>query len=174
MSIYGRLGESAILQRIAHSTGPMTVDRSLAHDGTGPEPGMRTDDDDWDFAPHAARLIRSTDGARDWAALIDEPGTPPLEARLLRPITASSQQVLDKLATAPRFGAVRTSTGPRGWHETADQSCGYFVGRSAVPESLDDVILQGPHFTVATPYAQQPNPTMTSNKDYTAWELRGR
>ena len=107
---------------------------------------------------------------RDWAALIDEPGTPPLEARMLRPVTRSSQQVLDKLAAAPRFGAVPFDW-TLGWNETADRKAGYFVGRSAVPESLDDVILQGPHFTVATPYARQPNPTMRSNKDYTAWDL---
>ena len=33
------------------------------------------------------------------------------------------------------------------------------------------MILQGPHFTVANPFAQQPNPTMRSNKDYAAWDL---
>ena len=58
-----------------------------------------------------------------------------------------------------------------GWNETTDRKSRLLrrpLGRAG---SLDDVILQGPHFTVATPYAQQPNPTMRSNKDYTAWDL---
>jgi len=76
---------------------------------------------------------------------------------MLRPITAASQHVLEKLAAAPRFGAVPFEW-TSGWHESADKTAGYFVGRSAVPETLDDVILQGPHFTVATPYAKQPDP----------------
>ena len=29
----------------------------------------------------------------------------------------------------------------------------------------------GPHFTVATPFAKQPNRTMRSKGDYAAWEL---
>jgi hypothetical protein len=150
---------------------PDVVDRSLQHDGSGPEPALRTDDGRWDLSPHRARLIEvDEDVLARWAALIDEPGTPPLEARLLRPVSRSSQQVLDKLAAAPRFGAVPFEW-TSGWHESADKTAGYFMGRSAVPESLDDVILQGPHFTVATPYARQPNPTMRSNKDYTAWDL---
>lgn len=147
------------------------VDRSLHHDGSGPEPGLRGADDRWDFTPHAGRIIAVDEAVlADWAALIDEPGTPPLEARLLRPVNRSSQQVLDKLATAPRFGAV-PSEWTMGWNETTDKANGYFIGGSAVPGSLDDVILQGPHFTVATSYARQPNPTMRSNKDYTAWDL---
>lgn len=150
---------------------PDVVDRSLRHDGSGPEPALRTTDDRWDLSPHRSRLIEvDEDVLTRWAALIDEPGTPPLQARLLRPVTQSGQEVLDKLAAAPRFGAVPFEW-TSGWHESADKTAGYFVAASAVPESLDVVILQGPHFTVATPYARQPNPTMRSNKDYTAWDL---
>ena len=118
-----------------------------------------------------ARIIEVDESVlADWAALIDEPGTPPLEARMLRPVNRSSQQVLDKLAR-PRASVQCRSNGPPAGTRRPTGTAGYFVGRSAVPESLEDVILQGPHFTVATPYAQQPNPTMRSNKDYTAWDL---
>ncbi|MDN5914706.1 MAG: restriction endonuclease subunit M [Pseudonocardia sp.] len=150
---------------------PDVVDRSLAHDGLGDEPGLRHADGSWNLDPHAARIIEvDEDVLAGWAALIDEPGTPAAEARMLRPVTRSSQEVLDKIAEAPRFGVVDFSW-TRGWEEDSDRRAGYFVARSAVPESLDDVILQGPHFTVATPYARQPNPTMRSNKDYTDWDL---
>ena len=51
-----------------------------------------------------------------------------------------------------------------GWNEAIDRKAGYFIEQSAVPTRLEDVILQGPHLTVANPYAQQPNPTMRSNR----------
>ena len=150
---------------------PDVVDRSLSHDGSGPEPGLRNDDDGWDFRPHASRIVTVDESVLlDWAALIDQPGTPAVRARLLRPVNKSSQKVLDKVAKAPRFGEVPFKW-TRGWEEDADRKAGYFEARSAVPSSAKDVILQGPHFTVARPFARQPNPTMRSNKDYTDWDL---
>ena len=170
VSVYGRPHPVSFLSA-SSLYWPDVVDRSLQHDGSGDEPGLRTDDDRWDLNPHRARIIEVDESVlADWAALIDEPGTPALQARLLRPVNRSSQRVLDKLAVAPRFGAVPFNW-TRGWEEDVDRAAGYFVKASAVPESPDDVILQGPHFTVATPYARQPNPTMKSNKDYTAWDL---
>lgn len=170
VSVYGRPGAVRFLSASSLYR-PDVVDRSLRHDGSGAEPGLRGEDDKWDFTPHRARIVEVDDSVlADWAALVDDPGTSPLEARLMRPVNRSSQQVLDKVAAAPRFGAVRFEW-TSGWHESADKSAGFFVGRSAVPETLDDVILQGPHLTVGTPLAKQPNATMRSNKDYTAWEL---
>ena len=150
---------------------PTTVERSLVHDGTGPEPGVRNDEDTWDTRPHRNRIIHVDENVlADWGELIDEPGTPAAEARMLRPVTTSSQAVLSKLASAPRLSATSFSW-TSGWHETGDRHAGYFVGRSAVPISWDDVILQGPHLTVANPFAKQPNPTMRSSQDYTVWDL---
>ena len=91
---------------------------------------------------------------------------------MLRPITAASQHVLDKLAAAPRVGAVPFEW-TLGWMEAEARADGYYTASSAVPTSLDEVILQGPHFTVATPYAKQPNVTMRNNLDYSVWDLEG-
>ncbi len=33
------------------------------------------------------------------------------------------------------------------------------------------MILQGPHFTVATPFAKQPNENCKHNQDYSDWDL---
>ena len=43
--------------------------------------------------------------------------------------------------------------------------------RSQHPESWDDVILQGPHLGVSTPMVKQPNPSMSSNKDWSEVDL---
>ncbi|WP_250550311.1 Eco57I restriction-modification methylase domain-containing protein [Pseudonocardia sp. H11422] len=170
VSVYGHAREPSFLNA-ASLFHPSTADRSLDHDGTGPEPGIRNEDDRWDTRPHAGRIVQVDETVlANWAALIDEPGTPALEARMLRPVNTASQQVLDKLATAPRFSAAPFEW-TAGWHETADRTTGFFVGRSVVPDSLDDVILQGPHLTVANPFARQPNENARNRQDTTPWDL---
>jgi hypothetical protein len=150
---------------------PDTVNRSLQHDGSGVEPGVRDDDDNWDTRPHRGRIVHVDETVlAHWAALIDEPGTPPAEARMLRPVNTASQLVLNKLAEAPRFDAVDFEW-TRGWEEDADRKAGYFVAGSAIPSTWDDVILQGPHITVANPFARQPNENARNRQDTTAWDL---
>ncbi|MBF6204311.1 class I SAM-dependent DNA methyltransferase [Streptomyces gardneri] len=150
---------------------PEVVTRSLRHDGDGPAPGVKDPEDRWDVRPHAERIIEVTEAElAGWAALIDEPGTPVTEARMLYPVNRASAEVLDKIAAAPRL----SDTGfhwTAGWNETTDRKLGYFESRSAVPDCWDDVILQGPHLTVATPIYQQGNPTMRSNVDYSPVDL---
>ena len=40
---------------------PDTVARSLVHDGSGPEPGLKDADGNWDLRPHRSRIITVTD-----------------------------------------------------------------------------------------------------------------
>jgi len=78
--------------------------------------------------------------------------------------------VLDKISGAPRLGDSEF-TWTRGWEEDRDRRLGFFRVASAIPESWDEVILQGPHLTVATLLNQQPNRSMLSNKDYISIDL---
>lgn len=150
---------------------PDTVTRSLCHDGSGTAPGVKDDNGNWDLRPHAERVIEvSETELATWAALIDEPGTPAAESRMLYPVNRASTAVLDKIAAAPRLGDNQFEW-TRGWEEDRDRKLGFFESRSAVPDRWEDVILQGPHLTVATPLNQQPNPSMRSNKDYSAVSL---
>ncbi|MCU1614231.1 MAG: putative type restriction enzyme methylase subunit [Frankiales bacterium] len=170
VSIYGRQQDPRFLNAASLYV-PDTLHRSLLHDGSGAEPGIKDDEDRWDTRPHANRITEvNGEVLADWAALVDEPGTIAEEARMLYPVTTSSQEVLDKLARAARFGVTDFSW-TFGWNETSDRQAGYFRAESAVPTTWADVILQGPHLTVATPLSKQPNPSMRSNQDYTAWDL---
>ncbi|MGQ9351431.1 Eco57I restriction-modification methylase domain-containing protein [Mycolicibacterium gilvum] len=138
---------------------PSVVERSIIHDGTGPAPGMKDVDDKWDLRPHRERIVRVDESVlAGWAALVDEPGTPPDEARMLYPVNRASAEVLDKIAAAPRLGSIDFEW-TAGWHETADRKRGLFKSAVAVPDRWDDVILQGPHLTIATPLFQQPDTT---------------
>lgn len=144
---------------------PDTVTRSFHHDGSGSAPGVKDDDGRWDLRPHRERVIEVTESQLEtWAALIDEPGTPRAEARMLYPVNRASAHVLDKIAAAPRLGDSGFEW-TRGWEEDRDRRLGLFESRSSVPSQWKDVILQGPHFTVGTPLFKQPNETMRNNLD---------
>ncbi len=168
--VYGHVAPVRFLQG-ASLYHPDTVTRSFVHDGSGSAPGVKDEEGAWDLRPHAQRIIEVTEEQlSNWAALIDESGTPANEARMLYAVNKASVEVLDKIATAPRLGDVEFEW-TAGWHETADRKLGYFVSASAVPRNWEEVILQGPHLTVATPLYRQPNPSMRSNKDYSAVQL---
>lgn len=150
---------------------PSVIDRSFNHDGSGQPPGVRDDQDNWDLRPHRERVVRVDESVlANWAALVDEPGTPPNEARMLYPVNRASAEVLDKIAAAPRLGEISFDW-TAGWHESADRRLGYFLSKSAVPDDWAKVILQGPHLTVATPLYQQPNANPKSRQDTTAINL---
>ncbi len=162
--IYGRQSLIRFLQG-ASLYHPDTVTRSLHHDGLGSAPGVKDEEGRWDLRPHAERVIEVTESQlATWAALIDEPGTPSTEARMLYPVNRASAHVLDKIAAAPRLGDVDFEW-TRGWEEDRDRKFGFFKSASAIPGRWEDVILQGPHLTVATPLFKQPNETMRNNLD---------
>lgn len=150
---------------------PDTVTRSLNHDGSGPAPGIKDLAGRWDASPHRDRIIHVDEvHLAGWAALIDEPGTPANEARMLYPVNGTSAQVLEKIAAAARLSEI-TFEWAAGWHESADRKRGFFESGSAVPDNWEDAILQGPHITVATPLFKQPNPTAKHQQDYAELDL---
>lgn len=168
--VYGHPDHVRFLQA-ASLYHPDTVTRSIPHNGSGSTPGVKDDEGRWDLRPHAERIIEVTDTQLStWATLIDEPGTPPGEARMVYLVNRASAEVLDKIAASPRLGATAFDW-TSGWHESADRQRGFFESASAIPSRWEDVILQGPHLTVATPLYQQPNPSMRSHRDYTELNL---
>lgn len=169
--VYGSRLENPRFKMAASLYHPETVVRSMEHDGAGPVPGLKDDEGNWDLRPHPERIIDVDESVLTvWADILDEPGTPPVQARMVYPVNRASSRVLEKLSKAPRVRELGLQYSS-GWHETADRKKGYFEVGSAVPESWDDVILQGPHFTVANPFAKQPNPTMKNNLDWTEIDL---
>jgi hypothetical protein len=168
--VYGRSSDVHFLQG-ASLFHPDTVLRSFQHDGSGSAPGVKDEESNWDLRPHVERIIEVTQlELATWAALIDEPGTPSIEARMVYPVNRASANVLDKIAAAPRLGDIEFAW-TSGWNETTDRKLGFFKSASTVPDRWEDVILQGPHLTVATPLFKTANPTMQSQRDYTELDL---
>ncbi|WP_193044337.1 Eco57I restriction-modification methylase domain-containing protein [Mycolicibacterium baixiangningiae] len=169
--IYGPSREVINFLQAGWLYNPSVLERSLNHDGSGPAPGVRDDEDNWDMRPHKQRIVRVDQSIlKGWAALVDEPSIPPEEARMLYPVNRASAEVLDKIAAATRLGDIAFEV-TRGWEEDRDRRLGYFRAESAVPREWSRVILQGPHLTVATPLYQQPNPNPKSRQDTALLDL---
>lgn len=150
---------------------PSTVERSLDHDGSGIEPGLKDDEGNWDLRPHASRIQHvDEDTLRTWHSILETDQVPVDRTRMVYTVNTSTAAVLDKLADAPRIASLGLQFSA-GWHETNDRTKGYFEVDWGTPESWDQVILQGPHIHVANPAYKTPNPTMLHNQDWTAVDL---
>jgi hypothetical protein len=153
---------------------PGTIDTSIAHDGHGPVPGIKTDQGEFDLRGHRHRVLRIDEATlRLFASIFDEPGTPLDQARL--PIVHSHEirSVLRRFAEQPRkLGDMRDKYFPtQHWNETNDQRNGTIRKETKQPGEIGDWILQGPHFYVGTPFNKTPNPGCKHNQDYRAVDL---
>lgn len=168
--VYGEPKEINFLQAVTLYH-PDTVDRSLVHDGSGPAPGVKDENGRWDLRPHKERILTVTEvELATWANLVDAPGTPADEARMIYTVNRASAHLLDKIAAADRIGDLEFQW-TRGWEEDRDHDRGIIARRSAVPDRWEEVVLQGPHITVGNPLFKQPNVTMLHNQDTTEIDL---
>lgn len=150
---------------------PETVARSLDHAGDAEIPGLKDEEGHWDTRPHADRILEvDIHVLQIWGNILDGPGTPPFQARMIYPVNKASMRVLEKISEAPRIDSLGLHYSA-GWNETTARRKGYFEVGSRRRSSWENVILQGPHFTVANPYFKEPNPSMRSNQDWTELDL---
>jgi hypothetical protein len=169
--IYG-VPQSIGFDQVAYLQRPETLEASLIHDGIGEVPGIQYPSGGWDLRPHAARVLRIDDEVlTQWVKLFDEPGTPAAQARLLRPVSSEELAALTVIAQQRTRMADVSYLWSSGWNEKNASDDGYVEWRTERPSSWDEVILQGPHFSVATPFAKEPNERCKNNLDYSIWDL---
>ncbi|MGV8965353.1 MAG: class I SAM-dependent DNA methyltransferase [Cellulomonas sp.] len=150
---------------------PDTAMRSLEHDGSGPEPGLKDPDGHWDLRPHRSRIVTVTDETlTNWHSILESPDVPVRRTRMVYAVNRSTAAVLEKLSRSRRIGELGLQFSP-GWHEKNDRTKGYFESAWGTPRSWDDVILQGPHLFVGTPLYKTPNKTMLHNQDWSATDF---
>lgn len=171
VQIYGYQREPRFLA-VSTVLHPDTIERSLHHDGEGDLPGQQLPEGGRDLRPHRERIIEINSLIlNEWATLFDPPGTPAVEARLLRPVTTEELDALSVLAKQEGRLSGRQYHWTRGLEEDRAKAEGTIRWETATPQTWSDVVLQGPHFSVATPFSKQPNENCRSNRDYSSWNL---
>jgi hypothetical protein len=169
--VYGSARPSVSFRQATSLYHPDTVERSLAHDGSGQEPGLKDPDGNWDLRPHRGRIVHvDEETLATWHAILEGPDVPVRRSRMVYAVNRSTAAVLDKLSRSRRIGELGLEFS-RGWDESIDRKKGYFESQWGAPDTWDDVILQGPHLHVATPLYKAPNKTMLSNKDWSATDF---
>ncbi|BAU86063.1 hypothetical protein SLA_5181 [Streptomyces laurentii] len=170
VNVYGRARDPQF-QHLSWLVHPLVLSESLRHSGLGDTPGIKHDGS-WDARPHKKRVVKVNSATlTDWQKLVgdDEPQQAS-GAKLLFPVTSSEESAISALAKWPhRLAAMR----PRisgGFNEKTDRVAGYFAWDSGPAQTWNDVILQGPHFSVATPFAKQPTSGATSSDELETWD----
>lgn len=150
---------------------PETIMSSFNHDGSGPLPGIKNDDFQWDLRPHRARIMQVNESIlRVWHTILESATTPVLETRMIYTVNEPSFVSLQKLAEAKKISDLGLSFSS-GWHESNDKANGFFDTKWNIPRTWRETILQGSHIGIATPMVKQPNPSMTSQTDLTEIDL---
>ncbi|MEU9540534.1 class I SAM-dependent DNA methyltransferase [Streptomyces mirabilis] len=149
---------------------PETLRASFDHDGRGPIPGIKHEGR-WDLRPHHARLVTvNTSRLGEWSLLSGgaenaQTGTP-----LLYPVTTSENEAISALA---KFATRIDDFSPRisrGHDESRARNAGSIRWSNCTPATLGEVILQGPHLSIANPFSKQPNIPCRNNRDWTQFD----
>ncbi|MFJ3170787.1 class I SAM-dependent DNA methyltransferase [Streptomyces roseus] len=128
---------------------------SLTHDGRGAPPGIKHNGS-WDIRPHRERVVHvDANRLASWHALTGSAGGS-AQTPLLYPVLVGEQGAIEALSAFGHNLAGYRPVISRGYDEAGAKKDGLIRwGNQAVSE-LSDVILQGPHFSCALPFSNEP------------------
>ncbi|MFI0790978.1 class I SAM-dependent DNA methyltransferase [Streptomyces lydicus] len=153
MHIYGTSQEPEFLH-VSQLRGANVLPDSLNHDGQGPTPGIKNDGS-WDIRPHRERVVHfDSTLLASWHALTGATAGAE-ETPLLYPVLVGEQGAVEALATYPYTLADQPFI-TTGYDEGAAKKDGTIRWGNKAVSQLTDVVLQGPHFSCATPFSKEP------------------
>ncbi|MEW2384314.1 class I SAM-dependent DNA methyltransferase [Micromonospora sp. NPDC047707] len=168
--IYGR-PHDINFRHLSRLYGAKVLLDSLEHDGVGTVPGQRYNGS-WDVRPHQARVITvDRETLALWQRLRGDAEQAATQAALLHPVTVQEERAIGALAAVERRLGDQMLWISRGYDEANGKKDGLIRWDQGQPESLQDLVLQGPHFGIATPFAKQPRVPYRSNNDWNALDL---
>lgn len=169
--IYGQTADQPGYLMATYIYLPEVVERSMHHDGSGEEPGLKDPTGAWDLRPHLHRIQRvDLATMSSWHELLEDSATPVAATRMVYAVNRATSAVVGKLASAKRIGELQPEFST-GWHEKGDRARGYFDVEWGPVESWTAAVLQGPNFHLSNPFFKSPNKTMLHNQDWTPIDL---
>ncbi|MEV4817615.1 class I SAM-dependent DNA methyltransferase [Micromonospora sp. WMMA1976] len=168
--VYGAPREIGFLH-LSRLYGARVLSDSLDHDGSGALPGQRHNGS-WDVRPHRSRIIQvNRETLKLWMELRGEPAGDLAQASLLQPITVQEELAIRRLATfRRRLGSSKVSVSS-GYHEANGKKEGLIRWQQGRPADSTQLVLQGPHFGIAAPFAKEPRVPYRSNNDWNPIDL---
>lgn len=149
-----------------------TIEQCYQSDGSGPLPGIKTKQGNWEVRGHRDRIVHiGRQQLETFAALI---GSDSWEsARLLTVHATPLMEVLGRIAHFPKtmrdddFSIV----GSECWHETGAQKDDTIVDKPGFPSSANESIYAGANIGLANPILQCTRPVYENNSSYDRVDL---
>ncbi|MEV5632330.1 class I SAM-dependent DNA methyltransferase [Micromonospora tulbaghiae] len=143
---------------------------SLAHDGGGPAPGQKYQGS-WDRRAHRSRVVMVDESMlRQWRMLNGDEGASVDQTRLLYPITVHEQGAISALASFSHRVGDFAPLISSGYNETTAKNNGLLRYKVGLAPSLEQVVLQGTHFGIATPFLKEPNDPFRNGRDWVSMD----
>ena len=174
VNIYGPRSAEPVFSHIANLYVPATVDSTFDHPGGSNVPGLKDELGRWNTNGHRSRALEvDTDTLDQFASLYDSDQTPEVEARLPALHSRELLTVVRKLASHPcRLSDLRDRyCAPRHWDETGAQKEGTIFRETRFAETVREMIVSGPHFSVGNPLNKTPRFRCTKSSDYDCLDL---
>jgi hypothetical protein len=180
INVHGPSRNEVAFDQISNLFLPTTIDACYSHDGQGVSEGIKTRSGEWAVAGHRDRIVRFDDKLLATCAKVFDPrGTKPREARLPGIHTGALVDVLSKFGTAAQtlgsLGPSELFINSTDWNEKGAQDDGTIRRRSdaddGFPATTSDLILSGPHFSVANPVYQTPKKICRTHGAYDPIDL---
>ncbi|MFE7558179.1 class I SAM-dependent DNA methyltransferase [Kitasatospora sp. NPDC057500] len=170
--IYGTPQDAIRFSNLSRLYGVEPLVASLGHDGTGEVPGMRRDGA-WDLRPHRARVVEVDEEVlSEWRRLTGQLNVPPQQSVLLYPATTDEQGAITALSGVDdRLGSHEPRITIGMFENLATKKLGIYRWDTSAPDDFSEVILQGPHLGIATPFSKQPKVPCRGNHDWTSFDL---
>ncbi|TFC50333.1 MULTISPECIES: DNA methyltransferase [unclassified Cryobacterium] len=150
---------------------PDTVLRSLTHDGSGVEPGLKDPSGGWDLRPHQRRIINvDWSELRSWHDSLELSEVPVIQTRMVSAVNSTASRVMQQVSKARRLGELPFEVAT-GWPERKAVELGLIQVGWGEPDSWTDLVLQGTHIYVGNPLFRAPNPTMLHQTDWSFVDL---
>ncbi|MEV6662020.1 class I SAM-dependent DNA methyltransferase [Streptomyces nigra] len=145
---------------------------SLTHDGRGPAPNIRHNGA-WDLRPHRERVVHvDASLLASWQTLTSSAGGA-AQTPLLYPLLVGEQGAIEAVASYSSNLSDYDPMITRGFDEANAKKEGLIRWSNQAVPSLSDVVLQGPHFTSALPFAKEPMIPCRNQRNWTALALPG-
>lgn len=174
LNVYGQKDESVHFRNVSKLYHPSTLDESLTRkDASAPLPLERNEKGTWNLVGHPDRVVSVDDETLAlFAALYDEEGTSPREARLPALFTS---RFLSPILKAFQLSPVKMTQEDYGvtvcWEGTGGQKAGIIKYKTQFPADAESVIYGGPQFYVGNPINKTARKICRINSDYDPVDL---
>ncbi|MFJ7364039.1 Eco57I restriction-modification methylase domain-containing protein [Peribacillus frigoritolerans] len=176
LSIFSnRVNDQISFKNISNLFHPKTIDESYVSNGKGIVPGIKDENFSWELKGHKNRIITVDKELLSIINLLYEDEKVSVsQTKLLNIHSEEINEVLKKLSkysyTLKDLKEEIFDT--EMFHETNDQEAGNIIRETFIPKDINELVISGPHFFVATPYKKNPNEGCKHNLDYSPIKLQ--